>query len=69
VRVETKQIVRDTLLEDLADLIENKKFCSEMYEQTNRYEYINLIEVINQKIIKRKQQLGDLINGQFSLDQ
>jgi hypothetical protein len=69
VRVETKQLLRDDLLDDLADLLDNKQFCAEMYEQTRRQGYLNLIELINYKINKRKDQLGDMLNGQFTLDQ
>ena len=68
-RVETKQSIRDSLLDDLACLISNREFCSEMYEQTKRYEYLGLIETINLKITKRKQQLGEVFSGQFQLDQ
>lgn len=67
-RVETKKVFRDNLLDDLGELIKNRNFCSEMYEETGRYKYLELIEIINAKISKRKRQLGELVYGQISLD-
>ena len=64
-RVETKQSIRDDLLSDLASLMDNLNFCSEMYEETRKLEYLNLADVINAKIIKRKRQLKDLVAGYY----
>lgn len=66
-RVETKQVIRDDLLEDLACLMDNRKFCAEMYETYQRQQYLDLIEVINAKILKRKQQLKDLFMGYYEI--